>query len=99
MAAYVILDLDVTDLDAYREYGRLAGPSVVRYGGKLLVGEAEPEALEGKWQPRALAMIEFASAERAKAWWGSEEYRQARLLRQRAAQTNLIVVDGIEPHV
>jgi uncharacterized protein (DUF1330 family) len=52
------------------------------------------EALEGTWEPQRLVIIEFESAERAKQWWASEDYRAAKQLRQRTAQTNLIVVEG-----
>ena len=43
---------------------------------------------------KRLVVLEFESAERAKQWWASEEYREAKALRQRTAQTNLLVIEG-----
>jgi uncharacterized protein (DUF1330 family) len=59
-----------------------------------LVRGAEGHVLEGDWQPR-LVIIEFASAAQARAWYDSPEYRPLRELRQRCADTNLVVVDGV----
>ena len=52
------------------------------------------EKLEGDWEPQRLVILEFESAERAKQWWASEDYGEAKLLRQRTAQTSLIIVEG-----
>jgi len=52
------------------------------------------ETLEGEWQPKRLVIIEFESAARAKQWWSSEEYREAKAIRQRTAHTNLLIVEG-----
>jgi uncharacterized protein (DUF1330 family) len=37
-------------------------------------------------------VIEFDSVESAKAWWGSDEYAEAKALRQATADTEMIVV-------
>lgn len=37
MAAYVILEIDVTDPAGYEEYRKLAGASLEKYGGKYIV--------------------------------------------------------------
>jgi hypothetical protein len=52
MAGYILLDLEITDPEGFQEYLKLAGPTVKQYGGKVLVGGAVPENLEGDWHPR-----------------------------------------------
>ena len=38
MAGYVIADVDVHDMDALDEYHKIAGPSLEKYGGRVIVG-------------------------------------------------------------
>jgi hypothetical protein len=52
MAGYILLDLEIIDPEGFKEYLKLAGPTVKQYGGKVLVGGAIPENLEGAWHPR-----------------------------------------------
>jgi len=39
-------------------------------------------------------VLEFPSLEQAKKWWASEEYADAKALRQRTAKTRMIAVEG-----
>lgn len=95
MAAYIIAEIEVTDPAGYDEYRKLAGAAIAAYGGKFLVRGGNIETLEGEWHPKRIVVLEFPSAERAKAWWASEEYAAARVIRQRAAVTDMIVAEGV----
>lgn len=94
MAAYVIVEIDVTDPVGYEEYRRLGPPTVAAYGGKFVVRGGKVEVLEGSWMPKRLVMLEFESVERAKEWWASKEYSAAKRVRQKTAVTKVIVVEG-----
>ena len=95
MAAYVIARvLEMKDPARFEEYRSGVGPVVERYGGKFLVKGGEAHALEGDWRPR-MAVIEFESVARARAWYDSEEYRPLRELRQRSADVELSIVEGV----
>ena len=52
----------ITDAEGFQEYLKLAGPTVKQYGGRVLVGGAVPENLEGDWHPRLFSIGEFESA-------------------------------------
>jgi uncharacterized protein (DUF1330 family) len=95
MAAYVIADLTITDPQGFEAYRQMVPATIAKYGGKYVVRGGSMEALEGEWQPKRLVVIEFESAERAKQWWACEEYREAKAIRQRAAHTNLLIVEGV----
>ncbi len=95
MAAYVIAEVEVHDGDRYETYKRMVPPTLAAYGGRFVVRGGEVETLEGGWSPGRLVILEFPSAERAKAWWDSEEYAAAKALRQATAQTRMIVVAGV----
>ena len=95
MSAYVIVEIQVTDPAGYEEYKKLAPPIVAAYGGKYLARGGKTETLEGDWSPKRLVILEFESAERAKAWLNSPEYRVARQLRHQTTKTNMVVVEGV----
>jgi uncharacterized protein (DUF1330 family) len=95
MAAYVIAQVTITDPQGFEEYRKMVPATIAHYGGKFVARGGKTEILEGDWDPARLVIIEFENAERARQWWASEEYREAKQLRQRTAQTNLIIVDGI----
>jgi uncharacterized protein (DUF1330 family) len=94
MPAYIIADLTITDPQGFEEYRQMVPATIAKYGGKYVVRGGQMEKLEGNWEPQRLVIIEFDSAERAKEWWACEDYREAKALRQRTAQTNLLVVAG-----
>jgi uncharacterized protein (DUF1330 family) len=61
---------------------------------KFIVRGAKTESLEGDWNPERIVVLEFPSVERVKEWWSSEEYAPAKAIRQRAARTKMLVVEG-----
>jgi uncharacterized protein (DUF1330 family) len=95
MPAYVVIDIEVNDPAAYEDYKRLAPPAIAAYGGRYLARGGRTETLEGDWSPKRLVILEFDSIERARAWWASEEYREAKELRQRCASARMVVVEGL----
>jgi uncharacterized protein (DUF1330 family) len=95
MPAYIISEIDVTDPVGYEEYKKQAGDTVGKYGGQYIVRGGHAETLEGDWKPKRIVVLKFASAERAKAWLNSEEYREPRKMRHRTANTRMIVVEGL----
>ena len=87
--------LEITDPEGFQEYLRLAGPTVKQYGGKVLVGGATCETLEGDWHPHLLSIGEFESVEQAMRWYNSPEYALAKALRFKVANNRAIVVQGL----
>lgn len=95
MAAYVIVDIEVTDPAGYAEYRKLAGPAVAAFEGRFLVRGGATTTLEGDWHPARIVLLEFPSVERAQAWWASDAYREARNIRHRTAVTDMIIAEGV----
>jgi len=93
--AYIIVEIEVTDPVGYEKYKNLAGATVEKYGGKYIVRGGKTEVLEGDWQPKRVVVLEFPSADRAKAWLNCEEYREPRKMRHATARTNMIVIEGV----
>ncbi len=95
MAAYVVVQVDVTDPVRYEDYKRMVPASMAKYGGRFIVRGGRTETLEGSWAPSRFVMVEFPSMERARAWWASEEYAEAKALRQATSSTEMILVEGL----
>jgi uncharacterized protein (DUF1330 family) len=95
MTAYVIVDIEVSDPEGYKEYVKLAPEAVKLYGGKYIARGGQNEILEGEWQAKRLVILEFPSVEQAKNWLNSSEYAPARALRHKYAKTNMVVVEGV----
>ncbi len=95
MAAYLVGDIiGVRDPDSFGEYREKVGATIEQYGGQFRVVGGTVNVLEGDWQP-TLVVVEFESAERARAWYDSEEYRPLKALRHRSADVRLIIVEGV----
>ena len=94
MSAYIVVQVEVTEPAGYDEYKKMVPSSLAAYGGKFVVRGGTCETLEGSWQPKRLVVLEFPSVAKAKQWWASDEYREAKTLRQRTAKTEMIVVEG-----
>jgi uncharacterized protein (DUF1330 family) len=97
VTAYVVVEVDVKDPERYADYRSMVPASLALYGGKFLIRGGQVENLEGDWEPQGFVMLQFDSVEQAKRWWDSEEYREARDLRQATSETKMIVVEGYSP--
>ncbi len=96
MKTYIIVDVKVTDPTRYEDYKKLTPASLLPYDGKFLVRGGQAETLEGSWKPGRVVVLEFPSAQKARAWWSSEGYAPAKALRQSASVTQMILVEGVE---
>ena len=94
MPAYVIVEIEVEDAAAYEDYKKLTPASIEAYGGHFVVRGGATEALEGDWLPQRIVVLEFKDVETAKKWWASHEYATAKSIRQKAAKTKMLVVEG-----
>ena len=95
MAAYVVVDIEVLEPVEYEEYKKLAAPTVTAYGGRYVARGGAAEVLEGDWVPNRLVVLEFPTVAQAQAWWASPEYAPAKAIRQRTANTNMVLVPGV----
>ena len=94
MPAYVIAYLEVTDPQAFDAYRKVAGPTFAPYGGRPVVVDGAFEVLEGMVKPKSVVVIEFDTMEQARRWYASPEYAKTIPLRQAAANSSLILVEG-----
>ena len=95
-AAYIIVDMQISDLEQYKQYMAEAPAAVAAAGGEYLVRGGRFETMEGDWQPSRIAMLRFPSFDVAKAFYDGEMYRAARRKRLGATQFfNMVLVEGV----
>ena len=99
MPAYVVVQIAVHDPAGYEEYKALAPATVAAYGGRYLIRGGVSQVLEGSWQPSRLVVLEFPTMAQARAWWDSPEYTPVKAVRQRCAQTEMLLIEGSGPVV
>jgi uncharacterized protein (DUF1330 family) len=95
MPAYAVIDVHATDAERAARYRELSGPSVEKHGGRFLVRGGALDVLEGDWNPERIVVIEFPTADAARGWYESEEYKEARAIREGAGTWNMVVVEGV----
>jgi uncharacterized protein (DUF1330 family) len=93
--AYVIAMVDIKDPVRYESYRAMVLPTITAYGGRFLARGGHTDVLEGAWAPRRVVIIEFPTLARAKEWWSSPEYAEARAIRQATSEGTLIVIEGV----
>ena len=95
MAAYVIVETDISDAEQYEQYKAASPGAVAAGGGRFVVRGGELAVLEGEWSPSRLVILEFEDLDAAKRWYESETYQDARKLREGAARLNMVAVQGV----
>lgn len=97
MAAYILINIDVTDPERYADYAKLAPGTVAQYGGRYLARGGRAETLEGMIPAKRVVVLEFDSADQAKAWLNSPEYAGPKTIRHSASTSSMWLVEGFAP--
>jgi uncharacterized protein (DUF1330 family) len=92
---YWIAHMSINHPEDYPNYVETAKTAFQKYGAKFLVRGGRYEAAEGDGRPRNV-IIEFESFEQALACYRSPEYQEAVKIRQRAAEGEIMIVEGVD---
>lgn len=92
--AYWIVRVSVRDEQRYPEYLAAAAPAFQKFGAKFVVRGGAFETMEGAARDRNV-VVEFKDRPTAIACYRSPEYQNAKIIRQRYADTDFIIIDGI----
>lgn len=90
MTVYLVVTVTCHDLAWVDTYQRDVPALISAHGGRYLCKPCRPEVLEGEGQGgEILAIIEFPSAEAARAMLASEAYRPYAEARRKGATTRI----------
>jgi len=95
LVAYMIVTVDVTDPDQYRQYTDRAPAAIAKYGGRYLARGGRTVTLEGDTESRRVVVLEFPSLEQAETCYRSPEYQEAKSHREGAANARFFAVEGV----
>lgn len=80
MAAYLIANYDITNQEGYESYVAAVVPTMLSYGGEILVAGPGSEIIEGT--PGAITVVlKFPSMETLRGWYDSSAYQEIIALR------------------
>lgn len=91
---YLIAHIRAHDMEKMAEFRSLAGPALAQYSGKVLVTNMNPTIKEGPDSGIAV-VIEFEDLAAAERFYHSQEYTAAKAIRLLAAETDLILAEGV----
>jgi len=92
--AYWIARVSVHDAEAYKDYVATAKPAFEQYGARFLARGGAHELAEGPGRARNV-VIEFESLQAAQDCYHSEQYQKAKAIRQRCAEGEIVLVEGV----
>jgi uncharacterized protein (DUF1330 family) len=90
---YWIVRVLVRDQQRYPQYLAAAAPAFQKFGATFIVRGGAFETMEGSARERNV-VVEFKDRATAHACYESPEYRSARTIRQKYADTDFIIVEG-----
>jgi uncharacterized protein (DUF1330 family) len=93
---YVIFTEDIRDQAGIDVYAQQAIPTILQAGGRILAVDDACESVEGSWHGKRTVVLEFDSVEAARTWYRSPEYQEVVGLRHAAADSNAVIVGGVE---
>lgn len=96
--AYVVAEITVTDPLAYEEYRKRVLPTILAFDGQFLVRGGTRIQCEGTddahHNQMRTVILEFPSMSKAREWYDSSAYMEAKALRQAASTGRLFIVEG-----
>jgi uncharacterized protein (DUF1330 family) len=92
---FSLVRVQIRDERAFGDY--LAGhlPTIGAFGGRFLAAGALPQPVEGDWPMRRMIVHQWPNAQVFFQWYESSSYAPWRQIRQRAADTEMVLVQGI----
>jgi uncharacterized protein (DUF1330 family) len=91
---YLIAHIRVEDKEAFEAFKQLSGAAIKAHNGRVLVANPMPDHREG--EARGLAIVvEFESITAARAFYESDAYSEARAVREKISNADLVLVEGL----
>ena len=95
MTAYVILDVDFSDVARYQEFMADVKPALERAGAKYLARGGAHTVHEGDWEPRRIVLLEFPSVEAWERFYQGPTYQGLTGIRDERSSARLVSVVGL----
>jgi len=104
MSVYMVIEAKVKDQEKYDQYLAVVSDMIPKHDGRFLVrgGLVKPLALVGEMnpdrrQPERMIILEFPSEVHVRRFFASPEYQTIASLREAAADTRAVLLEGYKP--
>ena len=95
MSAYIIVQINITNKEPYKEYLNQVTSIVKKFGGEYIIRGGKYKTMLGKWDYERTVVIKFPSYSIAIQWYNSEEYAPVKKIREDNSDGNLIIIEGL----
>ena len=92
--AYLVIEVDVTNADLYKQYLAKNAPLTARFGGRFIARGGKIDAFAGEPPKRAVIAM-FDSLDKAQAFRDSSEYKKLIPLRDQASKYRAYITEGV----
>jgi uncharacterized protein (DUF1330 family) len=96
MAAYLVVQVQIKDVEIYKQYSARSSGIIAKHGGRILARGGATDILEGDPHPRRVVIIEFPTMAAARGFYDSAEYQEAKKIRTPISEGEFVVVQGVE---
>ena len=95
MPAYLVAEMEVSDLETYARYRAQVPEVIAAHGGRFLVRGGTAEAKEGTPPAGRVVVIEFPDMAAARRFYDAPDYQAILPLRLAASRGRLYLVEGV----
>ena len=95
MSAYIIVQINITNTELYKEYLKQVTAISKKYGGEYIIRGGKHKILLGVWNYERTVVIKFPSYDIAMEWYNSKDYAPVKKIREDNSDGNLIIIEGL----
>jgi len=93
--AYVVSEVEITDLAGYKIYGERQGKLIASFGGHFIARGGNTEALAGQAPTPKATIFVFESVDKLRAWHNAPEQKELEAIRDAASKYRAYAVEGL----
>ena len=97
MAYFMVVEVDVHDPEAYRDYTAQTPGLIAKYGGNWVIRGGEATTMEGGWNPGRFVVVEWPDKESFQRFYDSPEYQEVLKIRFEHATSRAFGIEGWNP--
>ncbi|MEO3786001.1 DUF1330 domain-containing protein [Actinocorallia sp. B10E7] len=90
MTVYALAQISIHDRERYNSYAARFMDVLLKYEGRLLAADEQPEVVEGDWPYGKVVLMSFKDRETFEKWAHSPEYQE--ISKDRVAATTGVVI-------
>ena len=95
MPAYVIFDVDISDMARYQEFMAGVKPALEAAGARYLARGGAHKVYEGDWEPLRIVLLEFPSVAAWETFYNGTTYQALKGVRDACSSARLVSVEGL----